>query len=208
MRIAVLVPVLDRPHRADPLARNLRACTPDARLVFICDPGDAAQIKASSLAGEVLIHQGGYASKINAGCRETTEPLVALAADDVMFQAGWLKAAERHIERGAQVVGLNDLRKRPTDHATHFVLTREYAGLPTIDGQPGPLFDGYRHNFPDRELIETATKRGVYTYAPDAIVEHRHHLDGNAPLDATYEKGLQTFHDDRRLFRRRSGLWA
>lgn len=208
--LVVLIPVLRRPHRVQPLLSSLHANTPDpVCALFICDSDDHAQQEAVKRCGaDMLIHDGGYASKIDAAVAATSEPLVALMADDVVFHPRWLEHAKRYLKGGVHVVGLNDLRHRPREHATHFLLTRAYCQQPTLDGGQGPLHAGYRHNFPDRELIETARHRGAYAYARDSHVEHRHHLDGAAPHDETYEKGQATFRIDRRLFVERSRLWA
>lgn len=208
--LALLIPVLDRPQNVRPLLDSIRASTTVAhRVLFICDPNDQAEREAISReAGEMIAPGGSYAAKIRAGIEATSEPLIMLGADDVRYHPGWLEAARYYIDAGAAVVGLNDARPREHETATHFLITREYAELPTIDGGPGPLHTGYFHNFPDRELIETARHRGVYAYAADAVVEHRHHLEGHAPFDETYRRGLERFRQDRRTFMRRSALWS
>jgi glycosyltransferase involved in cell wall biosynthesis len=207
--IAVLVPVLGRPQNVKPLLESIAATTPAPyRVLFLADPGDRAEQDALALAGAWFLSPGGsYAKKIRVGVEATDEPYVVLAADDVVAHPGWLEAALAKVAEGAHAVGLNDLRPRGWETATHFLLTREYAERPTIDGGPGPLHH-YTHNFCDRELIETAKRRGVYAYAADARFEHRHHLDGHAPLDTTYAKGQASFRQDARLFARRTRLWA
>jgi hypothetical protein len=204
--LAVLVPVLDRPHRVAPvLDAFLGTC--DCEVIFIADPWDTPEIAAIEAdgRGRLLIFEGNYAAKINAGVAQTDHPWVMLGADDLAPHPGWFEAA---VAARAGVVGLNDLRPRDHDHATHFLMTRALAELPAVDGGPGPLHVGYEHNFPDRELIETAQHRGVYAYAKEAVVEHLHPLDGKAPHDATYAKGGQSFLRDRWLFVRRSHLWG
>ncbi len=207
--VAILVPVLARPANVRPLLESIAESTPEPyRVLFIADPHDEAEHFAIAEMGGWMIAPGGsYASKINAGVAATDEGLILLAADDVRMHPGWLEAAVAEIDKGAQVVGLNDLRPRDGDHATHFLVTREYCERGTIDGHPGVLHEGYIHNWPDRELIETACRRGVYAYSREAVVEHRHVLDGKAPMDSTYEKGQASFRQDARLFRRRSRLW-
>ena len=106
---------------------------------------------------------------------------------------------------------MNDLVGCPhrREHATHFLTsTREYAELSTIDGGPGPFHQGYHHWFCDDELIATAGKRGVYAYAPDAVVEHLHAKAGKAPDDDTYRKGEEKWELDRSIFNGRAHLWA
>lgn len=210
--VAVIVPALARPHRAGPLTESLRASTTVSyRVVFVCDPLDVEEQQAATEAGaEVLIVDGGYAAKINMAVRETVEPFVFTGADDIVFQPGWFEAAQAEMARtGALVVGVNDmLRRRRRTHATHFLVAREYALEPCIDGSRGPLFEGYSHSFTDDELIATARHRGVYSYAERACVEHQHWLNRKAPDDEVYRRGRIHFHRDRDLFRERGHLWA
>lgn len=210
--VAILVPVLNRPQNVPPLLDSIRASTPDPyRVLFICDPGDIAEQDAIARDGGWMISPGGgYAAKIRAGVAATTEPLVFLGADDLRFQPGWLQAARAAMRDGAQVVGVNDqiVRRRRPAHATHFLITREYAQRPAIDGQPGPLSTAYSHSFVDDELIATATHRGVYAYAPRSIVEHRHWVNRKAHDDDTYQRGRARFETDRATFQRRVKLWT
>jgi hypothetical protein len=78
--IAVLIPVLDRPHRAQPLADAFReATTVPYRLVFLCSLGDDAEYDACNATGELTLRvpwaagPGDWARKINHGYRHTTE---------------------------------------------------------------------------------------------------------------------------------------
>lgn len=207
--LVVLVPALHRPHRVRPLLKSIRAATPDARVLFICDPQDVEERKAVEAAGAELIIEGGkYARKINRAVAQTSEPLLFLGADDLGFQPGWYEAAKSYLDR-AEVVGINDLIKRDRDHTTHFLITRAYAKRPTLDDEVGPLCEKYAHNCVDDELIATAEKRGVYAYAPDAHVKHFHPMNGTADMDPVYGKGMASLRRDKQLLhRRRQRLWA
>lgn len=210
--LAWLVPVLGRPHRVEPLLASIAASTlRPCRVVFIADPDDVAEQEAVRTAtGELLIVDGGYAAKINAAVRSTDEPLLFLGADDLTPQPGWLEAATAAMAAGAEVVGVNDMIPRRASrcgHATHFLVTRQYAERPALDGGRGPLCEEYAHNFVDDELIATAKRRGVYTYAADALVRHDHPMSGGAD-DDTYRKGRAAFHRDRKIFERRRRLWT
>jgi glycosyltransferase involved in cell wall biosynthesis len=206
--LAILVPVLARPQNVRPLLKSIRVATPDATVLFICDPDDTDEIvEVNEAGGEVLLVAGNYAAKINRGVEATSEPLLFLGADDLRFRPGWLEAAKAHIGR-AEVVGINDLIPRERDHTTHFLVTRDYAERQgTIDG-PGLLSEAYEHNFVDDELIATATHRGVYAYAEDAHVEHLHPMVRSAPLDETYKRGMGAIRRDRRRFVERESLWT
>lgn len=211
--LAILVPVLERPNRAGPLLDNIREATPGARVLFVADTYDFPEQKAIREAGgEMLLLDRGYAGKINAGVRVTTEPLIFTAADDLHFHEGWFEhALEAMTVGGVHVVGVNDmLRRRRPRHATHFLMTREYAQQPCADGSTGPMAEAYDHSFVDDELIATAAHRGAYFYADSAVVEHRHHWmrGGTGTDDETYRKGRVRFREDRALYRERSHLWT
>lgn len=218
--LAIIVPVLRRRQNVTPLLISILAATPGAHVVFVADPDDDPEIAAikdaqdrydtlkRDLTISLLTCAGNYAEKIGLAVQVCDEPLIFLGADDLDFYAGWLDAAVSTMDGGAQVVGVNDLLPRRRHHATHFLMTREYALRPTIDGLAGPLYSGYGHNFVDDELIATATKRGVYAYADNARVQHLHPQGRTAPDDPTYQKGRESFHDDRRIFNSRSVLWT
>jgi hypothetical protein len=214
--LVVLVPVLRRPHRVGPTIGGFTATVPGCRILFIPDPDDLAERQAiEGLGAEQLPVAGNYARKIRAGVEETGEPLIFTGADDLAPHAGWFEAAKGWLgtptlEGGhVQVVGVNDLIPRPhrPQHATHFLMAREYAEQPTIDGGPGPFHEGYHHWYCDDELIATATKRGVYAYGGDVPVVHLHHMAGRAPDDDTYRQGRENWRIDRRHFLKRSHLW-
>lgn len=212
MSVAILIPVLRRPHRVGAVLRSIRASTPDARVLFICDPDDEQQQAAVTAAGETpVIYGGSYAVKINAGIKRTTEPLLFLGADDLHFHAGWLPAAASHMTGRIGVVGTNDLGNRRVvagEHATHSLIARWYADLGTIDEAGKVLHEGYRHCFCDDELVATAKHRGAWAFADDAVVEHLHPDWGKASRDAVYDKGQATFRWDRRVHRGRRHLWT
>lgn len=210
--LVVLVPALRRPANVAPFMASMIEHTPCRhRALFLCDPEDTEQQRACHAAG-VDVHlfrpvhpQGAYPSKINAGVRITSEPYLFLAADDLRFHDGWWPAAMARIELGAQVVGVNDLipRENRPEHATHFLMTRDYAGQPTVSGGRGPLCEDYHHWFVDDELILTAQRRGVYAYAADSVVEHLHPMVSKAPDDEVYVEGRAHARWDRRRFAQR-----
>lgn len=209
--LTILVPVLARPHRVAPLLESALAATPEAEVLFIADPDDAPEIAALKEAGaNFFTLDGGWAAKINEGICRTDRHLIFAGADDLGFHPGWYEIARKHIEAGAGVVGVNDLcseRVQHGLHATHFLLTRRYAGMPCADGQPGPLSTAYHHWWVDDEFIETARSRNEVVFATDAIVEHFHPQTRTAPDDATYRKGRLNHRADRRTFMKRRKLW-
>ena len=190
--LVILVPVLGRPHRVRMVLDGFARTTPDARLCFIPDPDDQPEIDAIEAAGgEILTTlKANYATKINTGVKMTDEPLIFLGADDLVPSEDWFEQALSHMQDGVEVVGVNDMLQRGRHaHATHFLITRRYAELPTITGERGPLCEVYDHSCTDDELIATAKHRNAYIYAADAHVTHLHPDNATAPIDDTYRRG-------------------
>jgi hypothetical protein len=132
------------------------------RVLFLVSPSDAIEVQAIQQENaELWAAKGGYAAKIREGVAVTDEPFLFFAADDLEFRPQWYERAKALIDRGAEVVGVNDLIRRKRRHATHFLVTREYAERTTIDGEPGPMSDAYFHWFVDDEFIATAEHRRV-----------------------------------------------
>lgn len=184
---------------------------PGCRVLFIADPDDTEELSAIRAEGADHIAPGGnYASKINAGVKVTKEALLFIGADDLNPHAGWLEAARSAVKPGIGLVGTQDLcnaRVIRGEHATHFLMTREYAEQPCIDGSPGPLCDEYPHEFVDDEMIGTARKRNAYAFAGGSIVEHLHPDAGKAPSDALYAAQGDRMRRGRPIFNRRKRLW-
>lgn len=213
--VAILVPMLGRPHLVPRLLDSIAAATPGRhRVLFVCTPGDSA-VRAVRDNGrewiEVPYAPGDYARKINAGVRHTDEPLIFTGAIDLRFEPGWLERACAHITEGVGVVGTNDLgnaRVLAGEHSTHSLVTREYAARGTIDEPDKLLHEGYPHEFVDDEFIETARYRNAFAFAADSVVEHLHPLWGKAPTDATYDAHAQRMRRGRLVYQRRRHLWT
>jgi hypothetical protein len=214
--IAVLVPVLARPHNVAPLAASLAAATTTPyRLIWLCSPGDEEQIAACQEAGgEVLVmawqpDRADFAKKINYGFTHSSEPWLFQAADDVRFTAGWdvyaLAVAER-LERG--VIGTNDLGNplvRRGMHSTHTLFSRSYIERygGTVDRSGLVFSETYWHEYCDNEFVETAKARGQFAFSKRSVVEHFHPHWGKAEMDATYEKATRESRKDRELYMQR-----
>lgn len=222
-RCAVIVPVLSRPQNAEPLVESFHASGADARLTFVTSSGDIDQYGAcwdlrSATVETIILSRaagpGDYACKIQSGYDATDEPLVLLAADDLIFHPGWLEAVEAVADKyDCGVIGTNDMAnplvKRGL-HSTHPVVRRcyidKYGG---VVGEPGTVYhQGYDHQWVDCELVQTAMSRGCYQHAHDAVIEHRHPLyDRSVKRDETYKKGQAKGLEDRRLYESRKHLW-
>jgi hypothetical protein len=223
--IDILIPVLGRPHQAQPLADNIHAATSvPHRVWFLTSPQEHSLYIWNTTEHVLEIpntdgdHQ--YPRKINEGYRlsgvMTAEayPFVFNASDDLEFMPGWDTAALSYMEHpGYSVVATNDRANSQVKKGlfgTHCLIRREYIDYDggSLDG-PGTVFhEGYDHNFVDRELCHLAQHRGVYTFAASSIVKHNHPLhNSHKRMDATYHKGLANFHTDQALFFQRAAQW-
>ena len=214
--LVILVPMLGRPHRVEPLLASIRAATPGARVLFLTTPDDTPTRSAIAAAGVEQLTvpyrpAGDYARKINAGYRHTTEPLLFTAADDLDFHDRWFEYCVAHLTPGIGVVGTNDLTNPRTmsgSTSTHSLVTRWYADLGLADGQPGLLYEGYPHEFVDDELVATARHRNAFSHCAAAHVEHLHPMAGKAPMDPMYAQQRYRMDRGRVIFRRREHLWT
>lgn len=209
----VVVPMLGRGHLMDRLRESLAASTDDARILWVVTGGDFDVLDRLDGDDYVLTPprpRGDYAHKINAGVAASDEPLIFTGAIDLAFHPGWLDAAMQYTDAGFGVVGTNDLCNPRTanGHSTHTLLTRDYAQLPCIDGSPGPLHEGYWHEYVDDEFCATAKARGQWTHAPDVVVEHLHWTVGKREKDQTDATYRERMISGRRLYRQRRALWT
>ena len=216
--VAVLIPVMQRPENVAPLVESFNAnAGKDATLYFVCDDGDQAEIDAVTSSGaEPIIGEwagpGTFAQKLNLGFRKTTEPWVFVCGDDVRFHGGWLDAARKLSDR-FDVIGTNDttgaiknLDVAAGRHADHFFVRRAYVDEygACLDG-PGVLApEAYRHWFTDKEIIQLAKARGVFTPCLASVVEHLHPgYDGREDLrksDPVYRKAAESAEQDQKTF--------
>lgn len=217
--LAILVPMLGRAHRVGPLLASIDASTPGCRVVFCLTSGDTAVIQAVSSAGREYFMvpprpMGDYPVKINTGFRLTSEPLLFTGADDLEFLPGWFEAATTHLDKpGVGVVGTNDLgspRVMAGEHATHFLITRDYVEQHGLIDEPGKIFhEGYWHEFVDDECVGTAKYRGAWAAAVDAHVRHHHpNWDASIKMDSLYQQQQRRIRYGQRIFRRRRRLWG
>lgn len=216
--VVVVIPVLRRPHRVEPLLRSLREATPEPhRPLFVATEGDDEEIAEIRRARADLLvvpprPVGDWAYKVNTAYRETTEPFLFLGADDLDFRPGWLPAALRRMDDPAiGVVGTNDLgnaRVMAGEHATHLLVRRAYVDrFGTADERGKIACEKYPHEFVDDEIVGTAKARGAWSPALDSIVEHLHPNWGKAPSDPLYDAQSRRMMQGRRVYRSRRRLW-
>lgn len=190
--LAVVVPTLGRPQTLAPLV-ELFAKTTQAkhRIAFVARADDEPTWDALVGLGPNVIGvecDGSYPAAVNAGIRATDEPVILVGADDIRPHPGWFDAATAYLSVRIGFVSLND-------QGNPDVMAGEYATLPLVarwyvDSLDGPLyFEGYRHGGCDLDASLEAKARGVFAYAPAAVVEHMHPDYDKAEVDTTYAQG-------------------
>lgn len=204
--VAVLIPTYGRVDRLPAVVEN--ASHPDATVYLLMEPDEAAVIEGATTMTRSNGF-GNYAACVNYGYRMTTEPYLFTGADDLNFHTGWLETALERMTDDIAVVGTNDMGNPEVlaaEHATHYLVDRAY-----LDDQGGVFDEGpgsfmpevYDHNWTDREFIEVAKLRGVWTPCMESVVEHMHVCWGKAEHDATYDKSFRGVERDRAIWEQR-----
>jgi hypothetical protein len=221
--VAILVPVLRRPHRVRPLVENISATTPAPfRVVFVCSPNDRDELAAvkcvmrdhpvTRVVTDQAYERGDYARKINLAYQLTDELYMFLGADDLRFYPKWLELALERMADGIGVVGTNDLGNQRViagTHATHSLVARAYVDEHGTIDEPGKvLHEGYWHEFVDDEFVATARRRNAFAFAGDSHVEHLHPNWGKGEPDELYAMQHVRMRVGRKLYRRRESLWT
>jgi len=222
--IDILIPVLSRPQNAAPLVENIRAVTAvEHRIWFLVSPGDEEQIAACAQTDALIkvmdfaAGAGDFAKKINVGYGMAVAygcEWLFMGADDLRFEPRWDTIALRAAGTKHHVVATNDCANAQVmrgEFGTHCLIRRRYVterggSADAIAGQV--LYEGYDHNYVDRELCHLAQYRGVYAFARHSRVKHHHPLWRTAHYDPTYRKALAKARDDHKLFLSRAHLWG
>jgi len=214
--IAILVPTLGRAEKLVPLAENVAATTPRGKysLIFVLDHADKASLEAvkSAPCARYVFRDGTYPVKINAGYAACNEDLILPTADDVVFHDGWYETALGEMEPWVQVLGTFDLTPSTEDgsHATMPIIRRSYIEeTGAAHMELGTVFhEGYHHNCVETETCQLAMRRGVWKFAKNVVIEHRHHAWGTREADETDRKGnLANWDEDMTYFHRRKAKW-
>lgn len=218
--IAVIVPVIERPHAAAPFMESWRETTTGHSRVWpvLNQYGDwdtyeawvKAMSKAKALEYPPIVHsKTTYAHKVNHAYWATDEPWLLLVGDDVRFHEGWEEAALAAMGHGG-VISTNDGHRDDLEFlAVHPIFQRTYLDTlgATVDG-PGTLaHEGYHHAYVDQEWSYVARRRGMLHYAPDCLIEHLHPLWGKGETDHIYELGNAHNDEDRELCVSRLEAW-
>ena len=215
--VAVVVPVLNRPHRAAPFMESLRESTNRATVYAVVGHDDHETRSAWLVTEASTLSAPGattFSEKVNLAYSMTGEPWLFLTGDDVTFHVGWLDELLRvAAETGARVIGSNDLanpRSADGSHSPHMLISRQYIAEQgaSWDGPGVVCHEGYRHMFVDDEIVTVAKQRGAFAFARDAVVEHLHPVVEKAEVDATYRLGWSYAEVDKSRFAERMREYA
>lgn len=216
--IAVIVPVLRRPHRIVDLLNSfyLSGHTGRANIYFVADDDDEEELAELRRVNANMIINNSlwrtFAVKCNLGYRETDEPWLLFIGDDVEFHHGWLDAAFAN-DDGSAFISTNDMFNRGVLaglHATHPIIRRDWLDEhgASWDGPGTVCHTGYRHWYVDNEWTAVARAANQFRYAPECVIEHLHPLAGKAPTDDVYRLGQDHTIGDRQLYLDRLGRYA
>lgn len=219
MTLAIIVPVLGRPHQIEPLVASIETNTVvERRIMFVCSPNDPTSDVCRRTGHHVIVTTwkpgpADFAKKINLAYDALTdEDWCFQAATDLTFHPNWdtnalALAAKRH----AGVIGTNDLGNPGVmrgQHSTHTFFSRDYIETfgGTVDNTGKVLCELYDHQWCDNEFVQTAKVRRQWTFSRYSIVEHNHPHWGKGEMDSTYKKALRATVADRNLYQSRLAI--
>lgn len=207
------VPIADKPmmERVDvivPMVREQNA----RRLLESFD--EHSPDEAHILVGDIEGDEGRtYAQNVNLALAKSHADWVLVIGDDIEFTPGWFEAAQKLTDR-FDVIGTNDSLpgriRNPAvangSHADHFFIRRSYIDDlgSSLDG-PGILApECYTHWWVDKEIIELARARGVFSPCLDSVIVHHHPgYDGNESArdeDPLYRRAVEHSAQDRKTW--------
>lgn len=215
--VAVLIPTLGRPQKMKENVENLFDVTDknDIDIVFILENDDHASIEmARSLDAVTLINQRSrnFAGAVNTAVRILVHNYFFGASDDFLFHPNWLPPLIE-LSENFGMVGPEDLGNPAVargEIAVSYLISRRYIPKACIGYPQDLLYEGYRHNYTDTELTETAIYNGEYVYCPDSIVEHMHPNFNKSSMDETYKLSFDPVdtNSDYQTYMSRKPLWS
>jgi len=212
--ISVLLATTGRPDMAETCVRSLIATTGghEIELVVAVDADTETSVRLTELAfsrhdGFRMLIDGkpdmqGCSRAWNRALKLSTGDPVVLAADDLVFQPGWLDAALAEMAEfpdGWGFVGFNDGHHGP-DLSTHYMVSKrlireEFGGV--------IAWEHYHHSFNDCEANERAKRAGRYRWCQQAHVHHTHWIFGGRPQDRTDRRHLPRHPESEETYARR-----
>jgi hypothetical protein len=128
--------------------------------------------------------------------RNRDEPWYGLLNDDFIVEtAGWdvklSAAAGRH-----NMASFDD----GWVSAQNPILTINTFGGDLVRALGWLVLPGVKHLYADNLWHDLARALGNHVHCDDVKIEHRHHMNGKAPIDATYQAGIACQPEDERVY--------
>lgn len=206
----MLLPTTGRPEMVQRCVQRLLETTEGHHLEIVAavDCDDETVDRLCSLAPAQTMftisetYRGCSKAWNDALAKASGDPVV-FAADDLIWEDGWLGAALKKLaefEDGWGLVGFNDGHWN-ADLSTHYLMSRRFI-VEVLGGVVAWPF--YRHSFNDLEVNQRARLAGRYAWAEDARVYHAHWLFGDRPKDDTDSRTLDEHGESQRIYQQRA----
>lgn len=189
---------------AENCVRRLKETTEGHKLEVVCavdaDPDSAMRLEA---LGCIVDYSETYRgnSAWNAALAIAKGDPIVFAADDLVWQDGWLEAALAALEQHPGcLIGFNDGHWGP-ELATHYLLPRSFI-IEVLGGVVA--WPHYAHSFNDLETNERAKRAERYVWCEQARVYHSHWLFGGREQDETDTRNLGGHAEAERIYKQRA----
>jgi GT2 family glycosyltransferase len=205
--ISVLLATTGRPEMAERCVRGVLATTEGHDVEIIAAVDADLETFRRLMVLECVVQYSktlrGCSAAWNAALALSTGEHVVLAADDLIWSAGWLDAALEKMAEfpdGWGLVGFND-GNWGSDLSTHYLVSRRLI----IEHLGGRIaWEHYAHSFNDLEINERAKRAGRYAWCEAAHVTHEHWLFGARPQDDTDLRNLPEHPASQRVYHERA----
>lgn len=205
--ISILFASTGRPERAANCLRGLRDSVGSHSVeVVAAVDADRETEKAIGPFVDKLLYSDTYrgcSQAWNDCLAESTGDPVVLAADDLVWEFGWLdKALDAlaEFDDGWGLVGFNDGQWNE-DLSTHYLMSRRFV-IEVLGGVVA--WPCYKHSFTDLETTERAKRAGRYKWCAEAHVRHDHWLFGGRVQDGTDTRTLGLHPESAEAYRQRA----
>lgn len=207
--VSVLLPTTGRPTMARRCVESIVRTVPRFNDLEIIAAIDADRETQAILGPRVAYIDWsptyrGCSRAWNDALRHAKGDPIVFAADDLIFEPGWLEASLEALggfPDGWGLVGFNDGHWDGREGlSTHYLMSRRFI-VEVLGGVVA--WDFYEHSFNDAEVNARARAAGRYAWAEHAHVRHEHWLFGDRDQDATDTRTLANHAASERIFRQR-----
>lgn len=192
---------------AEECVRGLLATTQGHKVEILAavdaDADTAMRLEALGCIVDYCDEYRGNSTAWNVALAGSKGDPIVFAADDLVWEPGWLEAALGELEQfdgGWGLVGFND-GHWGAELSTHYLMSRRFI-IEILGGVVA--WDFYRHSFNDLEVNERAKRAGRYRWCEQAHVRHRHWLFGDRAKDDTDTRTLASHAEAERIYSERA----